>query len=581
MRGEICYIIQSITKEVRGFDQAAACWVPRSDKQVKKGRNIRMKKRIASFVLMVCLMASLIPYAGATAYTQYDYSEKAVACRVKQRGTYTGDCGIASMASVEAYVNGLTGNSQAAYDAVYEKNGQTNYCYWARCGYASYTSSSSAFGGDMQKFYLAIYNQLKKGVPCIVRRSAPSHYSLVVGYIGTSSTFSPKDFLMVDVIISYSDTKCLMTMEEWLSKSSGDEPVQLVVRTTGVGQIGNDEGDTPSPSPSESQTPSPSPSATPSPTPSATPVPSAVPTYTLTFDPNGGTLSQTSKAVTLGKTVGSLPTPTRSGYTFGGWYNEMEGTYLTETAIYDLEQDSTLTAVWTEVHTHHYEMGVDAAHPHRVYWICKECGDVIYTGETSTSDECSICLNTPATWAAEEVEQAIQEGLVPGTFQSKYSAQITRGEFCQLIVNMMEQAQGVSIDVILKKNGVSINEQTFSDTKDKQILAANALGIVYGFGGKFNPSGKITRQEAATMLVRTCYGGDLSVLRVPDPGYADKTSIASWASQSVNLVSTMIDPTTGKAVMQGIGSNKFDPEGTYTRQQAYLTILRVYNYSVK
>ncbi|MCR4615410.1 MAG: bacterial Ig-like domain-containing protein, partial [Clostridiales bacterium] len=42
---------------------------------------------------------------------------------------------------------------------------------------------------------------------------------------------------------------------------------------------------------------------------------------TVTFNPNGGTVSPASKSVTYGSTYGSLPTPTRTGYTFDGWYN--------------------------------------------------------------------------------------------------------------------------------------------------------------------------------------------------------------------------------------------------------------------
>lgn len=47
--------------------------------------------------------------------------------------------------------------------------------------------------------------------------------------------------------------------------------------------------------------------------------PSYTKTYQITFDPNGGTVGQTSKEVTYNQTYGSLPTPTRSGYTFMGW----------------------------------------------------------------------------------------------------------------------------------------------------------------------------------------------------------------------------------------------------------------------
>lgn len=40
---------------------------------------------------------------------------------------------------------------------------------------------------------------------------------------------------------------------------------------------------------------------------------------TVTFDANGGTVSTESKEVKPGETYGTLPTPTRAGYTFKGW----------------------------------------------------------------------------------------------------------------------------------------------------------------------------------------------------------------------------------------------------------------------
>ncbi len=43
--------------------------------------------------------------------------------------------------------------------------------------------------------------------------------------------------------------------------------------------------------------------------------------YTVTFNPNGGSVSPTSKSVTYNSTYGDLPTPTKTGYTFGGWVN--------------------------------------------------------------------------------------------------------------------------------------------------------------------------------------------------------------------------------------------------------------------
>lgn len=41
--------------------------------------------------------------------------------------------------------------------------------------------------------------------------------------------------------------------------------------------------------------------------------------YVVTFDPNGGTVSQTTKEVSYHDAYGELPVPTREGYTFKGW----------------------------------------------------------------------------------------------------------------------------------------------------------------------------------------------------------------------------------------------------------------------
>ena len=43
-------------------------------------------------------------------------------------------------------------------------------------------------------------------------------------------------------------------------------------------------------------------------------------TVVVTFDANGGTVSPTTKAYDIGSSYAWLPTPTRSGYTFAGWY---------------------------------------------------------------------------------------------------------------------------------------------------------------------------------------------------------------------------------------------------------------------
>ena len=71
-------------------------------------------------------------------------------------------------------------------------------------------------------------------------------------------------------------------------------------------------------------------------------------TYTVTFNPNGGTVSQTSTTVTYDSTYGTLPTPTRTGYTFEGWFTAASGgTQITSDTIVKITSTQTLYAHWT------------------------------------------------------------------------------------------------------------------------------------------------------------------------------------------------------------------------------------------
>ena len=73
--------------------------------------------------------------------------------------------------------------------------------------------------------------------------------------------------------------------------------------------------------------------------------------YTVYFDPNGGVVSQTSKTVAAGSVVGSMPTPTREGYTFLGWSTNKNtsGLLLRTGDEMVVEKDTTLYAEWKEV----------------------------------------------------------------------------------------------------------------------------------------------------------------------------------------------------------------------------------------
>ena len=74
-------------------------------------------------------------------------------------------------------------------------------------------------------------------------------------------------------------------------------------------------------------------------------------TYTVTFNVNGGeslTSSERTKTVTYGQTYGALPIPTRSGYTFTGWYTASTGgSLVTSSSVFTGSSDQTLYAHWS------------------------------------------------------------------------------------------------------------------------------------------------------------------------------------------------------------------------------------------
>lgn len=68
-------------------------------------------------------------------------------------------------------------------------------------------------------------------------------------------------------------------------------------------------------------------------------------TYTLIFDVNGGTVSTASKIAYCGVAVGELPSPTREGFTFAGWFTD-GNVEVTSESFYTASNSMTIHAHW-------------------------------------------------------------------------------------------------------------------------------------------------------------------------------------------------------------------------------------------
>ena len=177
-------------------------------------------------------------------------------------------------------------------------------------------------------------------------------------------------------------------------------------------------------------------------------------------------------------------------------------------------------------------------------------------------------------WALEEVQAAAAEGLVPASMQNLYRNGITRADFCALTVQALSRAAGSdAAALVLEASGRSLADwrggRPFNDTNAEAVVAAAALGIVSGRGGgRFDPDSGVTRQEAALMLFNTAKAAGLDVSG-GDAAFPDAEQIASWAKEAVAFAAS-------RGIMRGASDGAFSPLSPYTREQSFLTVLRLY-----
>lgn len=172
-------------------------------------------------------------------------------------------------------------------------------------------------------------------------------------------------------------------------------------------------------------------------------------------------------------------------------------------------------------------------------------------------------------WARDEVTMADQLELIPAlTDDPTYKSSITREQFAELIVNMVEKVLNEKID--------AAPSDTFTDTSNVAVLKAYEAGIITGVGeGKFAPKNTTNREQIATMIYRaTQYlaeqtGENLTPNAGSIEGFTDKASISSWAAEGVGKLAA-------NDIMKGTSTTTASPQNACTVEQSILLIYRVY-----
>jgi len=120
-----------------------------------------------------------------------------------------------------------------------------------------------------------------------------------------------------------------------------------------------------------------------------------------------------------------------------------------------------------------------------------------------------------------------------------------------------------SFDDYMNSRDISVDPNAFTDTRNKAVLTANALGIVNGMsGGKFEPFSSLTRAQMAVMINRTANA---------PYGFTHKFTdvIGHWVDSELGWPSSV-------GIINGVGNNRFNPDGQLTTEQAIAMTYRLW-----
>ena len=171
-------------------------------------------------------------------------------------------------------------------------------------------------------------------------------------------------------------------------------------------------------------------------------------------------------------------------------------------------------------------------------------------------------IPAPSEWAAKDVDLAYAVGIADTNKDYIYKNNITREEFCELIYNFCS---------IVGELVVDDGHIVFEDTNNTKVQILNTMGIINGKSAtKFAPDDYLTREEAATIIVRMVNKVVPMAATEMWFEYDDIGQVSEWASDSIQTISNL-------GFMNGVGNNKFAPKETYTTEQAIATLVRVYN----
>ena len=321
-------------------------------------------------------------------------------------------------------------------------------------------------------------------------------------------------------------------------------------------------------------------------------------TYKVTFDPNRGTIEKgkETKTVTYDALYGELPTPTRTGYTFNGWY--LDGKEITAGSTVKKAEDHTLTASWSinshwltikylnksngkelapeYSQKHDYDTTVKVKSPsipgykfydredetvvvtmpdedvtRIVYYVRKTGnGGGTYDSPNKTKKTSpALTLNTADHFA-------FINGYPDGSVQPE--GNVTRAETAAILYRIM----GDDCQSYYKTTSCSYSDVARGDWFNTYVATLENAGVIVDTrtNGKFRPNETITRAELAAMLAQ--FADTKSA-----PNYFTDVTANYWAANAIAVCAKL-------GWINGYPDGTFRPDQTVTRAEMMAMINR-------
>lgn len=289
-----------------------------------------------------------------------------------------------------------------------------------------------------------------------------------------------------------------------------------------------------------------------------------------------GTEYRRVEAVRQGDTV-TLPTPpTRSGYTFGGWYTgeDGNGTEVTSStpvtgALGPIDGTVTLHAKWTVM-----EGGGGSGGAGGGGGGDGGSGDDGAGGASPVPPEPNpepplvLLWENPFqdvsadSWYYSSVEFVCANGLFVGV--SDHSFQPEESMTRAMLVTVLHRLAGKP-----PGTGTSFADVPKNSWYTNAVLWAKGEGIVTGHGSGFHPVDSITREQLVTMLFRyaTTAGISIDGRKKDLSGFVDRCSISPWADEAMEWA-------VATGLINGKPGNCLDPQSIATRAEVAAILQR-------